>query len=437
MQQKKAQASYAVVGGRMLRKGYTTGTCAAAAASAACRMLLTGERLRESVVVLPGGQRAVLSLDQVRMDKDRVSCAVTKDGGDDPDVTTGLAIEAEASFCEPGADGKDAGGVLRKEAGEEKAGGGHDFPADEGTNDPFSPWYEGLYIRIEGGDGVGRVTAEGLSVPVGEAAINPVPRRMIKENVARVIRTCEEEKRHSGKSGIRLLFRIEGGSETAKKTFNPKLGIVGGLSIIGTTGIVEPMSEKALVETVKIMIDKAFLLDPENILITPGNYGEEFCRNDLRLDLGKAVQISNYVGEALDYIRFKGFRRVLFVGHTGKLIKTGAGIMNTHSSYADGRMEIIAAHAGAAGADAETVRRILDSITTDQALGQVNHLEQAASIKASLVKACLSHLRHRLGEDRELELVMFTHKRDCIMQSTGAEAMIRYFRWEDSGTDDE
>lgn len=150
--------------------------------------------------------------------------------------------------------------------------------------------------------------------------------------------------------GLDVEISVPGGDEIAKKTYNPRLGIVGGISILGTSGVVDPMSEKALIDTIKVVVDRQHAKDPEHILIAPGNYGRDFCREELGLDIENAVPVSNYIGEALDYIRYKGFKKILFVGHTGKLIKTAAGIMNTHSSYADGRMEIIAVHSALWGA---------------------------------------------------------------------------------------
>ena len=186
---------------------------------------------------------------------------VKKDGGDDPDVTTGLDIFAEVTLSDNGV------------------------------------------IEIDGGDGVGRVTKEGLQIPPGKPAINPVPRRMIAKSVQEVFDSF------SFGGGAKVTISVPGGEAVAKRTFNPMLGITGGISIIGTTGIVEPMSEDAIVATTNILIDRRFIEDPEKILITPGNYGSDFCRDHLKLDLKQAVQVSNYVGEALDYIRYKGAER--------------------------------------------------------------------------------------------------------------------------------
>jgi cobalt-precorrin-5B (C1)-methyltransferase len=314
------------------------------------------------------------------------SCSVVKDGGDDPDVTTGLKIFAEVSKS------------------------GHAFSSlDE-------------RVTIEGGQGVGRVTEEGLQIPVGEAAINPVPRRMIRENVTRVANQLGYH------GALRVVISVPGGEEVAKKTFNSRLGILGGISIIGTTGIVEPMSQKALVETIKTFVDKYRVKDPETILITPGNYGADFIREYLGIDLERAVQISNFVGESLDYIRYSGFKRILFIGHTGKLIKTAAGVMNTHSSYADCRMEIIAALSAARGADSDKVRAILKCVTTDKAFDILKGEEYFEQVKKDIVDRAMFHLRSRAGDGIQVETVMFTTDRTNIMMSDGAEDLIAYFK---------
>ncbi len=382
---------YKLYQGKQLRYGYTTGSCAAASASAAAAMLLGGESISEVRITLPRGETAMFEVKEPGRSGHSARCYITKDGGDDPDVTSGLHICAEVSAEEPG-----------KEDREQK--------------EPD--------IIIDGGEGVGRVTQEGLQCSVGEAAINPVPRRMIAENVRAVA------KRYGFRGRLNVVISVPGGEETAQKTFNPRLGIVGGISILGTTGIVEPMSEKALIDTIKVEIDKRYAEDPETILIMPGNYGSDFCREELGLDLSHSAEISNYVGEALDYIKYKGFREVLFVGHTGKLIKTAAGVMNTHSSYADARMEVIGVHAACCGAPADKVEKILHCLTTDEALSLIHEEPYFEDVKQRILERAMYHLKFRLRGDRKIrvEVVMFTTKRDNIIASPGAWELIEKVR---------
>lgn len=368
---------YIVKGGKPLRCGYTTGSCAAAAAAAAAQMLVSGTKVQEMPVMLPSGDSVSFFLDDVELAPGRSFCCVKKDAGDDPDVTDGMKICAECVLCESG-------------------------------------------VSIDGGEGVGIVTADGLPVPKGEAAINPVPRKMITAGVQKIL----EE--HGCEQGIKVVISAPGGADIARRTFNPRLGIEGGISILGTTGIVEPMSEKAIVDTIKLLIDRQHLHDPENILITPGNYGKNFIAGVLGLDISRAVKYSNFLGECLDYVAYKKFRRVLLAGHLGKLVKTAGGIMNTHSSVADCRLEILTAHAAVAGAEQALCRSIMDCGTTDAAVSLLEASGLAASVFQSIGDKILFHLRHRLGDSIEAGLIVFLQDQ-TIIQSPNSAAMLNFF----------
>ncbi|HIV80414.1 MAG TPA: cobalt-precorrin-5B (C(1))-methyltransferase CbiD [Candidatus Avanaerovorax faecigallinarum] len=376
---------YVVKNGERLRCGFTTGSCAAAASSAAAEMALTGWAVPAVSIRLPKGEEAAFTVNNREISRGYAKCSVTKDGGDDPDVTTGLEIFSEVR--------------LTSEENAEESG----------------------RVIVDGGPGVGRVTKPGLARKPGEAAINPVPLEMIEKNVRNVL------DRHGFKGDAEVNISVPGGEETARKTFNPRLGIEGGISILGTTGIVEPMSEKALIDTVIAEINVHRARDSEKIMITPGNYGSDFIEGYLGLDIRKAVQCSNFIGETLDYLRYAGFKKILLAGHTGKLIKLASGIMNTHSSYADGRMEIIASHAAMSGASPETVKNIMDCITTDQALDLVKSEPFYEDIKKSVTEKVMEHLNFRLKDECEIEVVMFTSDRGHIMKSPGADSLIREF----------
>ena len=196
---------------------------------------------------------------------------------------------------------------------------------------------EGVRIELMAGEGVGVVTKPGLNCPVGKPAINPVPRSMIFHQAERA---CRE----SGFQGcIKLSVSVPGGKEQAEKTFNPRLGILGGISILGTSGMVEPMSERALLETIGLELRQKRLAGCERLILTPGNYGTAFLRDHLGIELDQAVKCSNFIGDTLDLAVQEKLCQVLLVGHGGKLIKLAAGVMNTHSSAADGRMEVLGA----------------------------------------------------------------------------------------------
>ena len=362
--------------GKRLRLGYTTGSCAAAAAKAAAWMLLTGRRKETITLDTPKGIRLELAVREITMRADSVSCAIEKDSGDDPDVTKGTLI----------------------------------FASVRRTDEPG--------VHIDGGEGVGRVTKRGLDQPVGNAAINSVPRQMIRENVEEVMALTDSS------GGLDVVISAPEGETLAKKTFNPRLGIVGGISILGTTGIVEPMSEAALVETIRVELRQRRAMGKEYALLTPGNYGSDFIRQNLDVDLNTAVRVSNFLGDALDICRALGFRGALLVGHIGKLVKVAGGMMNTHSKYGDCRMEILAAHAGASGADAERVREILDCAACDDAVRILRECGLAEATLARVTERVLFHLAHR-ADEMEAGVLMFSKEYGILGQSENAPELLK------------
>ena len=333
---------YIVKGQEKLRWGYTTGSCATAATKAATWMLLTEEDIDEVKISTPKGISLSLEVYDTCRKVDSISCAVIKDAGDDPDVTHGMKIYARVTKAEEG-------------------------------------------IHIDGGIGIGRVMQKGLKCAVGEAAINPVPRKMIEEAVKDV---CEQQ---GYKGGIDILIYAPEGEEISKKTYNSRLGIIGGISILGTSGIVEPMSESALIETIRMELKVRQARKLENILISPGNYGRDFALQELGIDLEESIKYSNYLGETLDYITYLGFKKVLLVGHIGKLVKVAAGIMNTHSKYADGRMEVIAVHTALRGYSSKIIKEIMESKTTDGALQIIEDLPHYEEIIISIINKIQEH----------------------------------------------
>ncbi|MDY5113356.1 MAG: cobalt-precorrin-5B (C(1))-methyltransferase CbiD [Bilifractor sp.] len=320
------EESYVLYDHKKLRMGYTTGSCAAAAAKAGTRTLLTGVETEEIVLDTPKGIRLHLPVEDIHIQRDesgipvKVCCAVRKDGGDDIDATNGALIYAEVSCT--------------GEAG----------------------------VTIDGGEGVGRVTKPGLDQPVGNAAINHVPREMITKGVLEVCR----EQGYTG--GISVIIRIPEGQKIAEKTFNPRLGIVGGISVLGTSGIVMPMSEKALIDTIRVEMKMRRENGGEYLVITPGNFGERFASEMPDLVRTHEMKCSNFVGETLDMAVDLGVKGILFVSHIGKFIKVSGGIMNTHSHEADCRAELMAAAVLRAGGGADLARKILSTNTTEDAL---------------------------------------------------------------------
>ena len=249
----KQLEEYINVGTKRMRCGYTTGTCAAAAARAAAELLLHGELVPVVTVSTPAGIDVIVEVEEHDFGNGWAQCAVQKDSGDDPDVTNGALVYARVEFCDkPG-------------------------------------------ITIDGGVGVGRVTREGLDQPVGAAAINSTPRRMIAEQVENVL-----EEAPAFEKGLLVTISIPAGVELAAKTFNPRLGIEGGISVLGTGGIVRPMSEDALISSIELEMKTLRARGVVDLLVVPGNYGRDFACGQLELDMDQAVSCSNYFGATLD-----------------------------------------------------------------------------------------------------------------------------------------
>ena len=371
---------YIVKDGKKLRLGYTTGSCAAAAAKAATWMLLSGRRKERISLLTPKGIRLELSVEEIQMEADAVSCALRKDSGDDPDATRGTLVFARARRT-------DAPGVT-----------------------------------IDGGQGVGRVTKRGLDQPVGAAAINSVPRRMIRENVEEVCRALDYP------GGIEILVSVPEGEALARKTFNPRLGIVGGISILGTTGIVEPMSEQALVDTIRVELRQRRESGADYVLLTPGNYGADYIRDAIGINPETAVLTSNFIGEALDICRELGFRGALLVGHIGKLVKLAGGMWNTHSKFGDCRMEILTAHAAALGLSAARAQTLLDCATCDDALRILKEDGLCEAVLTRLSARIAWMLEHRCGEEFAIGAIVFSKEYGLLCQTPQAQTLLHTIR---------
>ena len=405
--------SYIYKNQKKLRWGYTTGTCAAAASLAAAVMLLRGRRMEQVSLTTPKGVRLDLEVEEMETGKSCVCCGVRKDAGDDPDVTDGLMVYSQVRL--PDADSGGAGDA--REAGDNTEAGD-----DRNACGDYVYEKDGLRLILSGGVGVGRVTQCGLSCEVGKAAINPVPRQMIFEQVAGA---CRE----SGFKGVLSIeIRVPEALKVADKTFNSRLGIHGGISILGTSGMVEPMSETALLDTIRLELRQRIRKGEKNLLVTPGNYGENFVGNVLGLGLGQAVKCSNFIGSTIDMAVEEGAESILLIGHGGKLIKLAAGIMNTHSSWADGRMEILAAHGAACGAKREMVEQILEAVTVDEGL---RLLETEDGLREQVMKRVMARLeqyvKRRAGGRLRAEVIVFTNERGILGATTGADDMLLYF----------
>ncbi len=362
---------------KKMRYGYTTGSCAAAASKAAAKMLLTGQTLEKIPLQTPKGILLHLTIEDIVKTEEYVSCAIQKDGGDDPDATNGLLVYSRVS--------KRTDGVL----------------------------------NIRGGKGVGKVTLPGLQQPVGEAAINKVPREMILANVAEICEEC------GWNSGLDIEISVPRGEEIAKRTFNPRLGIVGGISILGTSGIVIPMSEAALIESIRIEMNMKKQAGGDYILMTPGNYGETFSRENLDISLKHSMKCSNYIGETLQMADNLGVKGILFIAHIGKFIKLSGGIMNTHSHHADSRAELLCAAAIHAGCDIECARKVLNTITTDEGLTILKKYGIMEQAMPYVIEKVMYYLEHQVPTSLELGLILFSNQHGELGRSKNANALIQ------------
>ena len=365
--------------GKKLRLGYTTGSCAAAAAKAAAWMLLSGSKKESIRLLTPKGMELTLAVEDICLSPDCVRCAIRKDSGDDPDITRDTLIYAE----------------VRKT--------------------------ETVGIVIDGGRGVGRVTKPGLDQPVGAAAINSVPRLMIREAVEEVCGLFG----YTG--GMCVVISVPDGETLAKKTFNPRLGIEGGISILGTTGIVEPMSEQALVDTIHVELRQRREGGADYVLLAPGNYGADYIRDFIGLDPKTAVLTSNFIGDSLEFCKEFGFHGALLIGHIGKFVKLAGGMWNTHSKFGDCRMEIIASHSAALGLRAERTEEILHCATCDDALRILD--------EEGLKDAFLVRLGQRIGtmlgyKSGELQsgAILFSKEYGFLCETEGAEELLEQIR---------
>ena len=395
---------YLMKGGVKLRLGYTTGSCAAAAAKAAAFVLLTGNEIREVRLVTPKGISLDLDVEDLQILRggetvssgkeaalsagEAVSCAVRKDSGDDPDVTDGALIYARVALSEtPG-------------------------------------------IRIEGGRGVGRVTRPGLDQPVGEAAINSTPRRMIEEAVREVLVKYRGEDSVLTGPGIEVTISVPRGEELAAKTFNGKLGIEGGISILGTTGIVEPMSEQALLDTIRAEISVRRSEGRTILSAAPGNYGKQFFLEKYGFPLETAVTASNYIRDTIRMAQSAGFRRLLFVGHIGKLVKVAGGVPNTHSKYGDRRMEILGQIAeDVSGCELPALREELDGcVSTDEAVRVLKSRGMDAPVLAEMTRRIRDVMEGWADQKMQVEVIVFSNVHGELGKTEQAEQFLEELR---------
>ena len=369
---------------KKMRCGYTTGTCACAAAKAAACMLLSGRRIESVSVITPMGVELTLPVYEITMEQDSVTCAIKKDSGDDPDVTNGILIYASVSYIEGDSTDK--------------------------------------RIVTDGGTGVGRITKKGLSRPVGEAAINPVPLKMIEEGVS------EAAENYSYEGSLKVVISAPQGVEIAKKTFNPRLGIEGGISVLGTSGIVEPMSEQALLDTIELEMKVRRAGGKNYLIMAPGNYGLDFLREAYGIQDKDVVKCSNYIGQSMDMAADCKFQGLVLAGHIGKLIKVSGGVMNTHSRWADCRMDLLATAMLRAGFSADRARAVLDCVTTDDALALLSEEEREATI-GQIMRSIEKYMEYRMADQMPVGAILYSNVYGILGKTSKVDTLMHL--WEE------
>lgn len=352
---------YITKNGKKLRLGFTTGTSAALAAKASTMMLTTGKKNDTVNLLTPSGIDIETEVFDQEIADDYAVCSVIKDAGDDPDVTDGIKIFAKVKI--------------------------------NYSNE----------IRVIGGIGIGTVTKKGLSVIIGEKAINPVPKKMIIDAV-RSVSSC---------SGFDVEIFIPQGEEIAKKTFNEKLGVVGGISIIGTTGIVKPMSEEAIIESLFLELNILREVSDEVVLVF-GNYGEKFAVETLGIEKNLIVNMSNFCGEMLKKANELGFKKITLIGHIGKILKLAGGIFNTHSKYADARTEILSSHYGYYSGNIEALKNIFESNTSEEACEYIKDKNFYSYFSDVIKKKCREYVGN---EKMDLKIIIFSQEKGLLGES--------------------
>lgn len=401
---------FVYIDGKKYRRGYTTGSCATAVSKAVVYMLLTNEKIDTVNIDTPKGIYLSIPVvsSEIKKNEDTGEiysiCSVEKDGGDDIDATNGIEIFAKATWV-------------------------YEDEIDKSEKN-FS--FEGDGFYVFSGNGVGIITKKGLSVEPGRPAINPVPQKMIAKEVESILKASGENVLNdknsldNRKKVIKITIFIPKGEEVANKTFNPRLGIVGGISIIGTSGIVEPMSDDGWKKSLSIELNMKKELGMDKIILVPGNHGESFISDRIG-ENSSVVRTSNFLGYMLMEAKRMGFKKILLAGHIGKFIKLSAGIFNTHSKVADARNEILIANLALMGASTELVRKIDSCLTTEEATDIVyeNGFGEVFDI---ICEKCKKRAEMHVDNEIEIEVFIFKMDKTVLGKSKNAEEMLDSFR---------
>ncbi|MDQ0216919.1 cobalt-precorrin-5B (C(1))-methyltransferase [Peribacillus cavernae] len=358
-----------------MRHGYTTGACSTAVTKAALTALITGDALEEATIHLPIGRNATFTIEKYDITENSVSAETIKDAGDDPDATHLARIISTVS------------------------------------------WIDTPGIILDGGVGVGRVTKAGLPVPVGEAAINPVPRKMI---VTTVQQTLEEFQINRG---VKVVISVPAGEEIAKKTLNGRLGIIGGISILGTRGTVVPFSSSAYMASIVQAISVAKAGGCEHLVLTTGGRSEKYAMGLLQ-DLPEEafIEMGDFVGFSLKHCNRQGIKKVSLVGMMGKFSKVAQGVMMVHSKSAPVDFGFLSEIARSVGADDDLVFEIKNANTASQVgdlMAEANNVE----FFNKLCEACCHSALKQVKGGIEMETAIYSLKGQLLGRAVGIDSI--------------
>jgi cobalt-precorrin-5B (C1)-methyltransferase len=360
---------YIIKNGKKLQYGITSGSCAAAAAKAATIILKEQKNIENVTIDTPKGWEIKIDITDQKFTKRYAECSVIKFAGDDPDVTDKMKIYAKVYFIN-----------------EDR-------------------------IEIKGGPGIGIVTKKGLAVDIGKPAINPVPLKMINDEVKNI---------KPDNKGVVVEISVPDGEKIAKKTFNPKLGIKGGISIIGTTGIIEPMSEEAYKETINIKIRQSIKNKTKTLIFVPGNYGFNFAIKNYELKEDKIIQMGNYIGYIIDQCKYYKIKNIIIIGSIAKLIKVAGGIFNTYSKVADARLEILASNYMYYYQNHNIFKKIFESNTVEEAVNYIKEKEFYKKIVNKIKEKCTEYVNGLIN----FEISIFSMHKGLLAETDGLRESI-------------
>ena len=353
-----------------LRRGFTTGTCATAASKAAYLAIKKQTEIKKIDVKLPKGEFITIPINSCEFDDKKARCSVIKDGGDDPDVTHGAEIFVEL--------------VITNNSG---------------------------LIEIDGGEGVGIVTKPGLGLEINKPAINPVPKKMIKENL---IQVADEELK---KNGMKVIISVPKGKELAPKTDNPRIGIIGGISILGTSGIVIPFSTASFAASIRQSLDVSIAMGDDTVVLTTGGRSEDFAKKIINLPEHCFVQMGDFSGYSVQQCAKKDIKKAYVVGFIGKLAKMATGVKQTHVKGSKVDMSFLADIAKKCNAD-EDIQQQIRSANTARHVSEIVIKNQIKGFFEEICQQVYSHMRNHSEQKVQIEVILFDFEGNILAKKS-------------------